>query len=309
MAQELSKLMAAGKSIFCFIPKEAEIDSYNKFFNTINSFQIQSFDSSKIKSDKINFNHSLYSDIFEKDKLKNQNIDYPSASGRFLISNAQRSGSISLIDFLDRSPLLSIQTKGKGKFYTTFVPADIKYSNFIVHPLFVPTMYKVAMMSAGSRNNYYTLGNNEGIILEGKEISGDEQILISNLDEKSEFIPSSKIIDGNTLLLMHGQPTKAGNYSLTINKEIQSFLSFNFPRSESLQEFYSDSELIDNLEKNNLNNFTLLNNSGKPIKQQISELVEGKKYWKQCLWLSLIFLLLEIIVLNLKIKPVKPKTN
>jgi hypothetical protein len=309
MAQELSKLMAAGKSIFCFIPMEAEIDSYNKFFNSLNSFQIQSFDSSKIKTDKINFNHSLYSDIFEKDKLKNQNIDYPSASGRFLISNAQRSGSISLIDFLDRSPLLSIQTKGKGKFYTAFVPADTKYSNFIVHPLFVPTMYKVAMMSARSRNNYYTLGNTEGIILEGKEISGDEQILISNLDEKSEFIPSSKIIDGNTLLLMHGQPTKAGNYSLTINKEIQNFLSFNFPRSESLQEFYSDSELIDNLEKNNLNNFTLLNNSGKPIKQQISELVEGKKYWKQCLWLSLIFLLLEIIVLNLKIKPVKPKTN
>ncbi|MFN5795297.1 MAG: hypothetical protein ACK455_10875, partial [Bacteroidota bacterium] len=92
-------------------------------------------------------------------------------------------------------------------------------------------------------------------------------------------------------------------------KEVQNFLSFNFPRAESLQEFYNDSELIENLEKNNLNNFSLLNNSGKPIKQQISELVEGKKYWKQCLWLSLIFLLLEIIVLNLKIKPLKPKTN
>jgi len=167
----------------------------------------------------------------------------------------------------------------------------------------------VAMMSVGSGNIFYTLGKNEALFLEGKEISGDEQILILNLEEKFEFIPSSKIVDGNTLLLLHGQPTKAGNYNLTINKETQNFLSFNFPRTESLQDFYNDSELIENIEKNNLTSFKLLNNSGKPIKQQISELVDGKKYWKHCLWLSLIFLLLEIIILNLKIKPLKSQTT
>ena len=129
------------------------------------------------------------------------------------------------------------------------------------------------------------------------------------LEEKSEFIPSSKIVDGNTLLLLHGQPSKAGNYNLTINKETQKFLSFNYPRSESVLDYFNDSELIENIEKNNLTNFTLIKNTGKPIKQQITELVEGKKYWKLCLWLSLVFLLLEIIILNFKIKPFKPQTN
>jgi len=76
-------------------------------------------------------------------------------------------------------------------------------------------------------------------------------------------------------------------------------LSFNFNRRESDLNCYDATALGEQLNRNNFSNIDILNSSEQSITNTLAELDQGKKLWKLCLILALLFLAAEVALLRL----------
>jgi hypothetical protein len=62
--------------------------------------------------------------------------------------------------------------------------------------------------------------------------------------------------------------------------------------------FYTQEQLQTEIENNDLQNISVLNNKGKSLTQLVKEDNTGKSLWKTCLWLTLFFILAEVLLLS-----------
>ena len=75
-------------------------------------------------------------------------------------------------------------------------------------------------------------------------------------------------------------------------------ISFDFNRKESDLSCFSYSELKEQVANNNLFNIIILETTEKSITQSLTEINQGKKLWKLCVILALLFLAIEVLLLR-----------
>ena len=102
-------------------------------------------------------------------------------------------------------------------------------------------------------------------------------------------------IAGTTVFVNTGVEL-AGNYTLT-NQKSSIGLAYNYNRLESDLKTYSNEEIQHEIEVNSLN-AELVSSTGS-VKTVLSELNTGKRYWKYCIILALLFLAIEIALIKL----------
>lgn len=97
---------------------------------------------------------------------------------------------------------------------------------------------------------------------------------------------------------VHDQIKNAGNYDLKNGSTLVSIISFNYNRKESDLNVYT----IDDLEKqtSSLQNskINIINSEGKDLSHSISQLNDGKRLWKYCVILTLLFLACEVLLIR-----------
>ena len=197
----------------------------------------------------------------------------------------------------------------KGKVYISAVSLNSDWSNLVKHAIFVPLMYKIAINSQPFTDLFYTVGRNNSINvttneLGGKSKSSGESIFKIKDDDSSpnskgfDIIPESRIIDLQPTIFVHDQIKDAGNYSLYSGDEYVSGLSFNYDRTESDLKQFSPDELVTEYEKNGLSTFSLVDTNNKNISKVLADIGQGKKLWKWCIVLVLIFMAFETLLLR-----------
>lgn len=75
-------------------------------------------------------------------------------------------------------------------------------------------------------------------------------------------------------------------------------ISFNYDRKESDLSCYPPAEISDLIEKLGFTNYSLIDNQTKSITQILTENEQGKKLWKLCIILALLFLAAEIALVR-----------
>ena len=76
-------------------------------------------------------------------------------------------------------------------------------------------------------------------------------------------------------------------------------ISFNYDRKESDLSLCTPEELVSLYEKESLGNFSLIDAGGKDITKVLADIGQGKKLWKWCIILVLLFLSIETALLRL----------
>ena len=185
----------------------------------------------------------------------------------------------------------------KGKIYLSAVPLNEKWSNLAKHAIFVPLMYKIAMNSQPSSDLFYTIGRDNAIDIKTK-LTGENIFKIKG-ENNFEVIPENRMIDLQPTIFVHDQVKQAGNYELYAGIEKIASISFNYDRKESNLSRYSSDELVSFYEKSNLKNFSLIDVGNKDITKILADIGTGKKLWKWCILLVLIFLAAETALLRL----------
>jgi hypothetical protein len=297
LSLELKRFMENGGSVLVFPAKDIELTTYKEFCLTNRANYYEKLDTANTKVDKINLEHPIYKDVFDKKTFSATNLDLPKVNEYYALSKTTRSNEEYLLKLQNGNNFLSKYTVGKGKLYLSAVGINSNFSNLGKHALFVPTLYKIAIYSQTSTPLFYTISNDE-IIETNAVVVGENAFHIKNVNNSFDIIPEHKTMDSKLLIYTHNQINNAGNYNLLSDKTVVTGLSFNFNRKESDLTCYTMEELNEQLSKNNLQNFATIESSQKSLTSTLTELDQGKKLWKLCIILALVFFAAEVLLLR-----------
>lgn len=293
LAQELNRFVQNGGSLIVFPPTQTDTGSYKSFLSSLGTNFYLRQDTANTKIDWVNFESEIFSDVFEK---KGENLDLPVVHSHYTQSHSNQTSEEVLLKMRNGNPFFSKYTYKKGKIYLSAVPLNADWSNLAKHAIFVPLMYKIAMNSQSSSELFYTVGNDNSIPVTTK-LMGENVFKIKG-ENNFEIIPENRIIDLLPTIFVHNQIKDAGNYNLFAGAENLSGISFNYDRKESDLSRYSPNELISLYEKSNLKNFSLIDAGDKDISKVLADISQGKKLWKWCIILVLLFLAAETLLLR-----------
>jgi hypothetical protein len=297
LAEELKRFAENGGSILVIPSAKADLNSYNSFLNSVNVSSLGTFKKVKQKISKINLQNPIYNDVFD---YIPENIDLPMVFGYFEINRSSHTDQEDLLTMQNGSPFLTVQTAGvSGKVYIMASPLDVEFTSLPQHAIFVPTLYKIALLSQPQTKLFYTLGANERIDLKNLPNNDDEALKVKQLKGDLEFIPQQIRTGNNAGIFVHDQVKDAGHYVLKNGEKELNGISFNYDRTESDLSTFTPAEIKDQIEKAGLKNISILDNTGKNLTTVIQEINLGIRLWKLFIIFALVFLAAEVAILRL----------
>jgi hypothetical protein len=297
LSQELKRFMDNGGSVLIFPGKESELNSYKDFLAASRANYFEKLDTVNTKVDRINLEHPIYKDVFDRKNFSAANLDLPKVGEHYSLSRTTRSNEEYLLKLQNGDVFMSAYEVGKGKLYLCAAGLDDDFGNFPKHAIFVPTLYKIGMYSQNTSPLFYTIGKDEAIECRFT-VTGEQVFHLKGMKNGFDIIPEHKAMDSKTMILVHDQVKDAGNYNVFADKDLVTGVAFNFNRKESDLNCFSADELKEQMNTFNLMNFNVLENTEQNLSLSLRELEQGKKLWKLCLVMALIFLAAEVLLLR-----------
>ncbi|MBC8005532.1 MAG: BatA domain-containing protein [Verrucomicrobia bacterium] len=295
LKSELISFVEQGGSLVLIPNRTNNFADYNALLAGLNGNTVASYDTSRMGISEVNYTHALYSEVFEK---KEVHADLPLIKGYYRFSEQISKIENSLLRFRNGKNALSTFRFGNGNVYSFAFAVDKDNFNFIRHLIFVPTFYNMVLNSEAPQKYVYSIESDEPVILDQSQLS--EELKLIDDQTKEEFRISSRNLGlGRNQLIMDGLIHKAGHYLVyDENAPIQS-LSYNFPRKESNPDFLSEEEVNDQISVNNLEQMQLIDAKEENFSEVLQDLNNGKQLWKLFIFLSIAFLLTEMLVIRL----------
>jgi hypothetical protein len=295
LRQEIIRFIESGGSVVVVPPENADLESYNHFLGEIGDSRYGAPEENPLKISAINLKHPIYADVFEEVP---ENINLPEVFIHFPIIVPARQLQDKLLELENGRIFLNVQPFGRGQVYLFAVNFQPPFSNFPRHPIFVPTLYKIAISSVTGQRLYHTIGENENIILNKVNLPGDKVVKVKAAGEEFEFIPRQRKMNSDLELDMFGQIQTAGFYYIINEQEPVHGLAFNYNRKESEMNFFSTEDLKTYLSGQGLLNFRVLETEKQPFVKTIRDMSQGKQLWRLFVMGALMFLLGEVLLLR-----------
>ena len=302
LIQEVSAYVKNGGTIVVFPPENADLHNYNDLLSALEAPVYTGSDTSRLNVSEINTENRIFRDVFERDASGKvnlpENVNLPRTFHHYILAHTARSATEDLMKLQNGQPFLSVTRTGKGQVYVCTVTLDEKASNFPKSTIFVPALYRIALLSQPSYPLYYSLSAGNGIAIETDSLRNKEIYKIRKLDSGFEIIPETRSNGTNTLLFPHEQIREAGLYALTEGSVIIQGIAFNYDRRESDLRCYTGDELRDMLKRSGIKYFAVLKGKQASLTKQILDINQGTPLWKIFVLGVLIFLLCEILLIR-----------
>lgn len=279
----LKSFVEKGGNVVVIPSQESNISNMNNFLAGFGSIQFKSLVNAEKMVTKINFSHPLYSSVFEK---KVDNFQYPNTKTSFDVTS---SASI-ILGNNDQSPFLSAFQNGVSSVYVFSAPINKTNSNFQNSPLIVPTFYNMAQNAQKTGVKSFVIGKNQSTVVETL-LSKDEIVSIKNSQDnaKGNFIPVQQILNNKVKLTFNDNPGIAGNYGVFNANNLIDNLSFNYDRTESN---------LSNPNTNAAGEFKEISDL-ETIFDTIQTDRTDSQIWKWFVFLTLLFLVIEVLIQKL----------
>jgi len=301
LIQELTAYLENGGTLLIIPSPKGDMASQREFLSSVGSNYYLNFVTEDTRVSSLDLNNPVFADVFEKTATGDRtldNTDLPVVKAYYEISRQLQSSQMVIMSMLNGKAFLTHESAGKGQIYLLAVPLEEQYSNFARHAVFVPALYRIALLSAASDPLYYIIGRDNKIELSNTFLKGDNTLKIASASGDFEFIPGLQNVNKKLNIRIYNQIRKAGHYKLLKNNEILKGLSFNYNRKESEMKFAGRTELQDFISRYSLSNTRILADIGKPLSDAIKDMNQGTRLWKLFIILALVFLGIEIILLR-----------
>lgn len=302
LANEIGRFVESGGSLLIIPSDNIDRETYASLMQTLNTVVFDDTDTTRIRMDDLNLLHPLFKNVFEIQAGERNTLppetDLPWVNTRYRLAFPHRKDVQTLISLRNEEPFLVASRYGKGNVYVMSSPLEVQATTFPVHAIFVPTLYRMALLSTPRQNIYNLVGTQESVSI-GNLNPGSEQVFnLSGFEGKLKFIPGHRTVNYNTHLHALDVIKTAGNYYLSSDQDTLLILSFNYDRRESEPDYLSVQELYDIAKNKGITNFAVISESERPFDQVISELIRGKQLWKFFIIAALVFLFAEVIALR-----------
>ena len=239
----LKSFVEKGGNLVLIPSAKASTTNLNSFLKIFGNLQFKSLENKEKLVTKINFNHPLFSGVFEN---KINNFQYPKTKNSFAIA----SSNPAVLYYEDQSAFLTSISNPISAVYVFTAPINLENSNFQQSPLIVPVFYKMGINSQNNGVNALTIGNNNPFLVDAT-LSKDEILKVQNDGET--FIPVQQMENDKVKLTFNDFPEQAGNFGIYNQNERLQNISFNYNRTESdlaqaNKEALSDYKTIDSID-------------------------------------------------------------
>jgi len=219
----LKSFVEKGGNLVLIPSAKTSMANLNPFLKIFGNIQFKSMENKEKLITKINFNHPLFSGVFEN---KIDNFQFPKTKNSFSIS----SSNPAVLYYEDQNAFLTSIGNAISSVYVFTAPINLENSNFQQSPLIVPTFYKMGINNQNNGVNALTIGNNNPFYIDAI-VSKDEILKVKN--EMENFIPVQQILNDKVKLTFNDFPEQAGNFGIYNQKERLQNISFNYNRNES----------------------------------------------------------------------------
>ena len=219
----LKSFVTKGGNLIIIPAQESNVSNLNTFMANFGPLQFKTASQSDKKVTKINFNHPLFSSVFEK---RIDNFQYPSTKTAFGLNST----TPSMLSYDDQSPFLTSLPNDLSSVYVFAAPINKTNSNFQNSPLIVPTFYNMAQSSRKTGVNALIIGEDQPFVVDAL-LSKDEILTVKNSAES--FIPVQQLLNTKVKMTFNESPSQAGNFSIFNGANLIQNISFNYNRTES----------------------------------------------------------------------------
>lgn len=272
----LKSFVNKGGNVVIIPAQESNVNTMNSFLSNFGAIQLKAITSSDKKVTKINFNHPLFSNVFEK---KIDNFQYPSTKAAFGINTT----TPSILSYEDQSAFLTSISNPLSAVYVFAAPINKTNSNFQNSPLIVPAFYNMAQNSQKTGVNAIIIGENQPFVVDAL-LSKDEILTVKNTTES--FIPVQQLLNTKVKMSFNENPSEAGNFGIFNGVNLVQNISFNYTRTESNLSLANT---------NIANNYKEIDDI-ETVFNSIQTDRTDTQIWKWFVLLTLLFLALELLI-------------
>ena len=169
-----------------------------------------------------------------------------------------------------------------------------KFTSLPQHAVFVPVMYKIAALSKAFDRKLYFTTDEQVIKLTLDSIDSNGLFTLSNGEEI--ITPDQRVLGGDLYLEVPSDLIRPGFYNLNSSAGVLEIIPYNNTRSESLLDQYSEEEM------NSILDYRYVSILGGSTFDQYTERIlqarSGLPLWKYALFLSLLFLIIEVLLIR-----------
>ncbi|MCB0400540.1 MAG: BatA domain-containing protein [Flavobacteriales bacterium] len=291
LASALQAFVENGGNLYIIPSDQIDLNSYKEFLSLLSINYFTGLDTADTKVRDINYKHPVYNNVFESEP--EGNINLPVVTNHYQLSKSTVGFRTALMNLKNGDSFLTAYQVGKGTVYLNSSSLTKESSNYTNHAIFVPTLYNMSLLSRKQFPLFHTIGSQSTIDLDRSE--KDDVYHIKN--DQVDIIPQIKNTSNYTTVFVNNGIETAGNYLLENGKE-ELALAFNYDRLESDLHTLNPDEIESVIASGSLN-ARYLNTSESSMQSALSELNIGKKYWKYCIILALLFLAVEIALIKL----------
>lgn len=219
----LKSFVSKGGNLVVIPSEKTSISNLNSFLENFGKVKFNSLNTESKLITKINFDHPLFSGVFEN---KITNFQYPKTNSSFAISSPYPA----VLSYEDQSIFVTNIANPVSAVSVFASPVNSVNSNFQQSPIIVPLFYKMGQNNQKTGVNAVTIGNNQPYFV---DVLLSKDAILEVKGNEDSFIPIQQILNNKVKLTFNEFPETAGNYSIFDKKESVENLSFNYKRSES----------------------------------------------------------------------------
>ncbi len=256
---------------------------------------VSEFSNDTLSISTIASHHEFFSDIFVN--IPN-NADLPKVFKHVQIDKKRFSNSLMIISLQNGTSFFTLSKIGSGNVFCFASQLGKDWTNFADNALFVPIMYKIAMLGGQMSQLSYTLGVDKDIMINDLTAFSEGDVRIRDAQGNFEMIPMVDMRNNRALIRLYDELPGAGFYTINKGDEVIETTAWNDSRKESKMKF-SDREEVDKILKDNGLNVLAVMKADEIHSNDVMEMmVRRSMLWKSFILLSLISLLIEILVLR-----------
>jgi hypothetical protein len=213
-----------------------------------------------------------------------------------------RSGT-DILRLRDGDSYLTEFSSGTGRFYVFAAPFDKAYSDFASHALFVPVLYRLAMLSYHSDQHLAYSLTEPMVTLTVPQRSSEKPAAGADASlrlvrDSAVFVPTQRIQGTEAHLDVPSGLREPGFYEVRQQGKLLTTLAFNANQHESELAAYSTAELRALIGPNRPNVHVLDDGAQPTAITRYRAEQTGQPLWRYCLALALVCLLVEGLLLR-----------
>lgn len=257
-------------------------------------------DETKAENDTLSVNmiasqHEFFSDIFVNIP---DNADLPKVYKHTQIRKLKFRNTLTLMSLQNGTSFFTLSKVGGGNIFSFASQLGGDWTNFADNALFVPVMYKIAMLGAQTGRLSYTIGIDRELTVNDLTAFAESDVRIRNEQGNFEMIPVVDLRNNQAVVRLYDELPGAGFYTVNKGDELIATTAWNDSRAESKMQFMNGEEVSKLMKDNGLNVLTVMKAGEIRSDDVMQMMVRRSMLWRTFILISLITLLIEILILK-----------